>query len=313
MSEIGPSLTQTGHYSPLRYPGGKGKIAKFVCEIIRLNGLSDGRYVEPYAGGAAIAWELLLTGVVRRVSINDISRPVFAFWNSVLNRTDALCRMIEERPINVNEWDIWKDVFRNHKIADELQLGFAFFFLNRTNRSGILNGGIIGGRDQKGEWKIDARYNKVALIERIRKIASLKSRIELTNLDAVTLLSEQGENWKGKCLVYIDPPYFKKGHYLYHDAYAAKDHAEIATAVEKLSGVNWLVSYDDVRPIHDLYQNAPWLQYTLNYSARNASRGREAMFFSTGLRVPDVPRPLIELDRDVGTAPRSVDYREFAM
>jgi len=48
-------------------------------EIVRANGLSDGRYVEPYAGGAAIAWELLITGVVRRVSINDISLPVFAF------------------------------------------------------------------------------------------------------------------------------------------------------------------------------------------------------------------------------------------
>ncbi len=313
MNELGPLLSQTGRYSPLRYPGGKGKIAKFVCEIIRLNNLSDGRYVEPYAGGAAIAWELLITGVVRRVSINDISRPVFAFWNSVLNRTDELCRLIEERPINVDEWDIWKDVFRNHQTADELRLGFAFFFLNRTNRSGILNGGIIGGRDQKGEWKIDARYNKAALIERIRKIASLKSRIELTNLDAVELLSEKGESWRGNCLVYIDPPYFNKGHYLYHDAYGPDDHADIASAVERLSGVNWLVSYDDVRPIHDLYQNAPWLQYTLNYSARSASRGREAMFFSDGLRVPHVPKPLVELDRDVGANPRPVDQREFAI
>lgn len=312
MSEPALLLSQPGRYSPLRYPGGKGKIAKFVCDIIRQNGLSDGRYVEPYAGGAAIAWELLITGVVRRVSINDISRPVFAFWNSVLNRTDDLCRMIEDRPITVDEWDIWKDVFRNHHTADELQLGFAFFFLNRTNRSGILNGGIIGGREQKGAWKIDARYNKAALIERIRKIASLRSRIELTNMDAVSLLAEKGESWKGNCLVYIDPPYFKKGHYLYHDAYGPKDHADIAAAVEGLSGVNWLVSYDDVRPIHDLYQNAPWLQYTLNYSARYASRGREAMFFSDGLLVPEVPKPLLELDRDVGAAPRSVDQREFA-
>lgn len=167
MSEPALLLSQTGRYSPLRYPGGKGKIARFVCDIIRQNGLSDGRYVEPYAGGAAIAWELLITGVVRRVSINDISRPVFAFWNSVLNRTDDLCRMIEDRPITVDEWDIWKEVFRSHQTADELQLGFAFFFLNRTNRSGILNGGIIGGREQKGAWKIDARYNKAALIERI--------------------------------------------------------------------------------------------------------------------------------------------------
>lgn len=312
MTEVGPLLSQTGRYSPLRYPGGKGKIAKFVSEIIRLNGLSDGRYVEPYAGGAAIAWELLITGVVRRVSINDISRPVFSFWNSVLHRTDDLCRMIAERPVSVDEWDVWKEVYRSHQTADELQLGFAFFFLNRTNRSGILNGGIIGGRAQGGEWKIDARYNKAALINRIRKISSFRSKIELTNLDAVNLLAEKGETWTGKSLVYIDPPYFKKGHYLYHDAYGPKDHTDIASAVVGLSNVNWLVSYDDVRPIHDLYQNAPWLQYTLNYSARNAVRGREAMFFSEGLRVPHVPKPLIELDRDTGRVIRPVKEREFA-
>jgi DNA adenine methylase len=131
-------------------------------------------------------------------------------------------------------------------------------------------------------------------------------------LDAVDLLSEKGDSWTGNCLVYIDPPYFKKGHYLYHDAYGPKDHADIASAVASLANVNWLVSYDDVRPIHDLYQNAPWLQYTLNYSARNAGRGREAMFFSKDLQVPAVPKPLMELDRDLGHEIRPVNQRQFA-
>lgn len=306
-----PRLTQTGRYSPLRYPGGKGKIAKFVREIIRANNLSDGRYVEPYAGGAAVAWELLITGVVRRVSINDINRPVFAFWNSVLNNTDNLCRLISDRPITVDEWDVQKDIFRRQETADELELGFAFFFLNRTNRSGILNAGIIGGRDQTGNWKIDARFNKYDLISRIGKIATLRNRIELTQLDAVELLSIKAKDWKSKTLVYIDPPYFEKGRFLYHDAYQPEDHASVASSVRKLEGVNWIVSYDDVRPIHDLYEQSAWLQYTLNYSARNKTRGREAMFFNEGLVVPDVPKPLIEIDRDVREQPRPVDQRVF--
>jgi DNA adenine methylase len=83
--------------------------------------------VEPYARGAAIAWELLITGVVRRVSINDISRPVYAFWNSVLNKTDELCTLIEERPLTVKEWDNYKGVFRRKDSADELELGFLSF------------------------------------------------------------------------------------------------------------------------------------------------------------------------------------------
>ena len=306
-------FTQTGRYSPLRYPGGKGKIAKFVRAIVRANNLSDGRYVEPYAGGAAVAWELLITGVVRRVTINDISRPVFAFWSSVLNDTENLCRLISDRPITVDEWDKQKEIFRKYETVDDLKLGFSFFFLNRTNRSGILNGGIIGGREQVGDWRIDARFNKDVLISRIEKIASLKSRIELTQIDAVEMLSNRAKDWKSKTLLYIDPPYFKKGRFLYHDAYQPEDHKSLASEVRNLDGVNWIVSYDDVRPIHDLYEQSPWLQYTLNYSARNKMRGREAMFFSKGLTVPDVPKPLMEVDRDLTKKPRPANQRLFAV
>ncbi|WP_170563051.1 DNA adenine methylase [Ruegeria atlantica] len=304
-------LTQTGRYSPLRYPGGKGKIARFMRSIVRENGLSDGRYVEAYAGGAAVAWELLITGVVRRVTINDISRPVYAFWDSVLNRTDDLCRLIQDRPVTVDEWDYSKDIFRRGS-DDNLEIGFAFFFLNRTNRSGILNGGIIGGRDQTGNWKIDARYNKTDLIRRIQKIADLRSRIEITQLDAVEFFETQASKWNDKTLIYIDPPYFEKGRYLYHDAYGQDDHRVVSEAISKLNGVKWIVSYDDVMPIHNLYEDWYWLQYSLSYSARNRLRGREAMFFSDGLTVPEVPKPLVEIDRDHIDNHRNVAQRNFA-
>lgn len=237
-------LTQTGRYSPLRYPGGKGKIARFMRSIVRANGLSDGRYVEPYAGGAAVAWELLITGVVRRVTVNDISRPVYAFWDSVLNRTDDLCRLVTDQPVTVDEWDKWKDVLRRGS-EDNLEIGFAFFFLNRTNRSDILNGGIIGGRQQTGNWKIDARFNKVDLVKRIQKIAGLRSRIAITQMDAVEFFRTQAPRWKSNTLVYIDPPYFEKGRYLYHDAYRADDHRVVSEAISRLKDVKWVVSYDD--------------------------------------------------------------------
>ena len=158
-------------------------------------------------------------------SINDISRPVYAFWNSVLNKTDELCALIEERPLTVKEWDNCKGVFRRQDSADELELGFSFFSLNCTSRSGILNGGIIGGRDHTGTWKIDARYNKSDLIRRIRKIAYLRARIELTQLDAVEFLRTKLTDWNSKILIYMDPPYFEKGWLLYHDAYQVDDHA----------------------------------------------------------------------------------------
>lgn len=287
----------SGRFSPLRYPGGKGKLAAFVADVVKTNKLSDGLYVEPYAGGAAVAWELLLTGVVRNVAINDVSWPIYAFWVSVLNRTDDLIAMIRDTPVNVETRARVKEAFMKRSDLSELDTAFAMFFLNRTNRSGILNGGMIGGKAQTGPWKLDARYNKEELIDRIIRIARMRRRITVTKMDAVAFLRSQAPTWNAKTLVYLDPPYFDKGPDLYPNFYKHGDHAGVAAAVRELRGIPWIVSYDDVRPIHDLYAGSTWLQYTIGYSARDRVRGREAMFSSAGLTLPAVKGSMIELDR----------------
>ncbi|NBB17671.1 DNA adenine methylase [Caulobacter sp. SLTY] len=294
------TTTPSGHYSPLRYPGGKGKLAKFIAEIIRQNGLSDGTYVEPYAGGAAVAWELLLTGIVRRVAINDLNRPVFEFWQSVLHRTDDLVKLIENTPVNMETRAEAKRWLMTPN-ANGLTLGFATFFLNRTNRSGILNGGAIGGKDQSGPWKLDARYNKQDLVERIRRIARARNRIDLSNLDAVEFLDQKAKSWPRKTLIYLDPPYYEKGRDLYYNFYKHDDHANVAFATHRLKDVSWVVSYDDAGPIHDLYRDESALRYTIGYSAREKVRGVEAMFFSPNLKIPDVQGSMIELGRGLST------------
>ena len=292
MSRAGPGIGPTGRYSPLRYPGGKGKLSKFMAAVVRANGLSDGRYIEPYAGGAGIAWELLITGVVRRVLINDISPRVFAFWTSVLSHTDELCRRIRDVPLSVEEWDRQKHIFCRPEDASTLDLGVSCFYLNRTNRSGILNGGLIGGRNQHGKWRMDARFNREDLVRRIRKIAECRGRIEVTCSDAVALLREKSGGFGEKDLIYIDPPYFEKGRLLYYDAYRPDDHVEVAELLSDLKCPRWVVSYDDVEAIRRLYAFAPGVQYTIGYSARRSVRGHEVMFFSKGMTVPELVPPL---------------------
>lgn len=299
MTAVGqPSrLAQTGRFSVLRYPGGKGKVARFVSNLVKANSLSDGTYVEPYAGGAAVAWELLLTGIVRKIEINDISRPIFAFWNLVLTDADRLCARISDTRVTIETWKWAKSVFASEEGADLFDLGFAMFYLNRTNRSGILNGGVIGGLDQKGQWKIDTRYNKGELIARIQRIATMASRVSLTNLDAIVFLETRRTSWNEKTLVYLDPPYFQKGGELYYDAYRHSDHAHVAAAVFALQGPRWMVSYDDVPQIHRLYSELPTLRYSIGYSARKFGIGSEAMFFSPGLKVPAVQGSMVEIER----------------
>jgi DNA adenine methylase len=247
--------------------------------------LLDGEYVEAYAGGAAIGLELLFHGYVLRIHINDLSRPVHAFWHSVLHSTDKLCKLIHDTPLTLKAWDRQKRVFSHPNDFDNLTLGFATFFLNRTNRSGILNGGIIGGRDQTGPWKIDARFNRDELIFRIESIAKMQRRISLTRMDALKFIKAGMSQWPAKTLIYLDPPYYEKGRELYYDFYQHKDHEALAKfVVGKLVRQRWIVSYDNAPAIRELYRGCQRLTYALGYSAREWREGNEVIFFGDALR-----------------------------
>lgn len=286
------------HYTALRYPGGKGKLAPYVKALIKTNNLFDGEYVEPYCGGAAVALELLFHEYVSRVHINDISKPVHAFWKSVLDHTDELCKLVRDTPLTVRAWDKQKRIFSNPKDAAALELGFATFFLNRTNRSGVLNAGVIGGRDQTGPWKIDARFNREELIFRIESIAKMRNRIRLTRMDAMEFLAAKADEWTTKTLIYLDPPYYEKGRDLYYDFYEPKDHEKIYQMLTgPFSAKRWVISYDDIEPIRKLYRNYQRLVYAVGHSVRYARQGAEVMFFSDGVQKSPLTGPLKLMER----------------
>ncbi len=281
------SVKRLTYFSPLRYPGGKGKLTPFIKDLIEENGLNDGIYVEPYAGGAAIGLELLFHEYVSQININDISRPIYAFWKSALNKTEELNRLIHDTKPTVRAWDKQKKILDHPSDHDDLSLGFATFFLNRTNRSGILNGGIIGGRAQTGPWKIDARFNPRELTFRIESIAKIKSKIKLSKMDAMKFLRKNIKNWPSKTLIYLDPPYYIKGKDLYLDYYEHADHHLIAEFVTKqIFKQNWIVSYDNVKPISQMYSGFRGIRYKVGYTAREFREGKEVMFFSKNLRLP---------------------------
>ncbi len=272
-------------YSPLRYPGGKGKVSDYFKQIFKDNLLCDGVYVEPYAGGSSVALSLLFNEYASKIIINDIDRSIYAFWHSVINKPDELCRMINDTPVTMNTWREQKDIQKRKAQYGLLRVAFSTFFLNRTNRSGILKAGVIGGNDQTGNYKIDARYNKKDLISRIQRIANYKDKIELHNLDAVSLITTLDKKLPKKSLWYFDPPYYIKGKDLYLNFYDADDHQIIATAIEKMKQQKWIVTYDNVAPIQKLYNKYRQVKYNLNYSAGTVMKGEELMIFSNDLYI----------------------------
>lgn len=276
----------TKYVSPLRYPGGKLKVVDYIKQLMEVNDLKGGTYIEPYAGGASVALSLMFDKYARKIKINDKDRSIYAFWYAVLNETDALCRMINDTPITMDVWQTQHELQRYKEEADLLELGFSTFFLNRTNRSGILKGGVIGGKEQTGNYKIDARYNKRELIERIEKVAGYADLIELTNMDAVALLKRfMRSTPAAKSFFYLDPPYHVKGRDLYLNYYNDDDHRTIAEAIKKYKG-EWIISYDAVPFIKELYKDYRQNEYHLSYSAGNRSKGKEIMVYSNGLILP---------------------------
>lgn len=271
-------------YSPLRYPGGKGKILSFMIDLIKLNKLENIEYVEPYAGGAAVALGLLINGFVNKIHINDSDKAIHAFWYSILNYTELFIKKIISTPVTVEEWRNQKNIYNNIDQYSILEVGFSAFFLNRCNRSGVLKGGLIGGYEQKGNWKIDARFNKQDLIKRIERIALYKDKIKLYNEDTAELLEKNKETFKN-CILYLDPPYYEKGYQLYKNHYKPSDHEKISALVKELN-CYWVVSYDNVKPIVALYKNIKKRVFNISYSAGKNRSGKEVMFFSKNLKVP---------------------------
>lgn len=280
--------------SPLRYPGGKNKLAKFVANICERNNI-NGHYVEPYAGGASVALFLLLNGYVSKITINDIDRSVYAFWYSILKHTNQFCKLIEDVDISMDTWYQCKEIQKNKEKVSLMKLGFSTFFLNRTNISGILNAGVIGGMNQTGKYKMDCRFRKDELIRRIKEIAKHKKNISVENMDALALVKKiQKESKKTATIFYFDPPYYIKGESLYMNAYEHKNHVEVSNAIKKIKNAQWIVSYDNVPEIENMYRDYRPKAYSLNHSAHTfkKKKGKEILFFSKDLNLPNFDSPL---------------------
>ena len=271
------------YYSPLRYPGGKGKLASFMEYMIDQLGHRGGTYIEPFAGGAGIAMELLLRNVISRIVINDYDKAVWSFWKAILTETDRFVEEIRTVPLTVDEWQKQHEILVTKNDKYSFELGFAAFYLNRTNRSGIIKGGVIGGQEQAKDWKMDVRFKREELVTRIQRIAVRKKDIKLYNKDVNSFIKNYVPLYEENALIYFDPPYFRKGQQLYMNFFNYKDHVRIEQEIREHVNCDWIITYDYEPQIEEIYHNYNLRLYDLNYSVSTKRKANELMIFKNGI------------------------------
>lgn len=272
--------------SPLRYPGGKTCLLPIVGQILRENGLAHQPYAEPFAGGCGLALALLYGSHVSEVHINDVDPSIWSFWHSVLNLNEEFCELVASADVTIEEWHTQRDVYLQQNFDNPLRLGFATFFLNRTNRSGIIKGaGVIGGLNQTGKYKIDCRFNRSDLVRRIKRVCKYRRRIHLHRLDALDFLAQIDQFLPTRSLTCIDPPYFNKGSSLYTSFYKREDHESLSRTILSLDRP-WLLTYDDAAAIRDLYSDCGQYSFDVQYSVETKRIGTELMVAQSSLLLP---------------------------
>lgn len=255
-----------------------------VVRLLQENSLERCTYAEPFAGGAGLALSLLYDGQVKRIVLNDLDPAIWSFWDATLNRTDELLNKIDSTPITLEEWQAQREIYQACNLDDSVTLGFSAFFLNRTNRSGVIKGGVIGGREQNGKYLIDCRFPKPSLKDKIRRVARYKDAIELSRLDGEVFLRETDSSYSN-LFYFIDPPYFQKGAGLYTNFYEKSDHDSLARSIAKLNSP-WVLTYDSTPEIEKLYLDFAQYEFGINYSVATKRVGTELLIHSSNFKIP---------------------------
>ncbi len=271
-------------YTPIRYPGGKTKLYPEIRAILEMNDLLGHPYAELFAGGAGLAIKLLLKGDVSSIVINDYDRAVYCMWGAIVNHAEEMCEFIDSAVLDIETWKKMRDMYQNHDGVGDFELGKAAFYLNRTNVSGILSGGVIGGLEQTGNYKMNVRFNRRTLKKKVMDIAARRDDIEVTRLDAEDFIDDRmGDS---ELFAYLDPPYVQKGPGLYRSAFDEAKHRSLARKIGDARS-KWVVTYDADKLIDDIYGNYERGDLEISYTANVKTVGREKIILGPGLVWPE--------------------------
>ncbi|MGR3503945.1 DNA adenine methylase [Pseudaestuariivita sp.] len=276
-----PNRSTQNAVSPFRYPGGKGFMSAFLKQRMQLLEAPTNRVLaEPFCGGAGAALILLADGFADQIMLNDADLRIFSAWHAILEEPERFVAKLRKVSLDMQEWYRHRDLvagFSDNKY--DFDVGFSTFYMNRTTRSGIImNAGPIGGYDQRGKWKLDARFNVERLANQVEWLAANRNRLELSNMDALSFIDRvRRKPTSDNTMFFIDPPYVKAGGRLYFDGMSEAKHVALSDILTSGTVKRWVLTYDDAPLIRQLYRSQTCSNISVNYSLQSKRRENEIL------------------------------------
>jgi len=285
---------QVKDLSPLRYPGSKKRLVLYLYEIIKYNKLNPNVLVEPFVGGGNIALHFLLNGIVNKIIIADKDKLIYSFWEVLFSNPDYLIDFIKRVKIDLDTFYKYKEIARNSEYCEKERLAEACIYLNRTSFSGIMTDrvGPLGGKNQQSQYKIDCRFNKEGLIEKIKYISAFRRSVIVLSSDWRDTI-QYGQDWAinkkrlNRLFFYFDPPFFHKANDLYRCYFNKEEHKRFYKEIIRLN-YDWVLSYDNATEIRELYSNEKYITMHIEvpYSINSHAKRIEKELIITPLALP---------------------------
>lgn len=241
------------HISPLRYPGGKSKLIDYVYSQLNLS--KTKLFVEPFAGGASVGLSLLNANIIDKLIINDLDYGIYSLFETIKHDPETLLNKINTyQPTHEDYFKAQENITSGYKNLDCFTSAWSLLLVNRLAYSGIYNANPLGGKNGSLE-ELLKRWNPSTLTKRIGSISKMSNKIIVKNMDACELIEEM--YWIDNATLFVDPPYFEKGKYLYNHHYNKSEHIKLNVLLDSLyqgcPGADLILTYDHHEYIKKLY------------------------------------------------------------
>ena len=236
--------------SPLRYPGGKSRVAKLLAPYIP----EHTEYREIFFGGGGVFFH---KPKARRNWVNDLHPGLHALWKTLRDHFDvfeALCRAQDASDLRATfqKWIDRDDLMKARGDDALMERAVQYYFINRT----VWTGRVVYDPARRSRLYFsnpEGWGNLEKKLAHLRACSEKLQGVRITNVPFEECLAEATPD----TFLYADPPYYRDSldtacSKLYEGHFAIEAHTLLRDLLAA-SPAKAMISYDDRPEVRKLY------------------------------------------------------------